>query len=229
MKEKKFNPTNIIPVIALVGVIGVIIWLLSTGGASGDPINTQDWTTGAKDSQVQLVEYSDFECPACAAAEPTVEQVMEKYKSVVGFTYKQFPLRTIHPDAAKLSEASEAAGAQGKFWEFKQIMFANHDVIFADDVSDPIAKMEEIMQANLEGLDFDKFKSELDSGMYKPDVAADELEAKQLNLTYTPSFVLNGELLDLQSFSDLETQIDAKLKEYNIKIPADTTTETTNS
>ncbi|MCA9382082.1 thioredoxin domain-containing protein [Candidatus Dojkabacteria bacterium] len=223
MAEKKFNPVNIIPVFALVGVIVLIIWLLGTGGASGDPVNTEDWTTGVKASQIQVVEFSDFECPACAAAEPSVEKTMEKYKDVVGFTYKHFPLRTIHPEAAKLSEASEAAGAQGKFWEFKSVVFANHDVIFADGENDPIGKMEEIVKANVTGLDFDKFKSELDSGMYKPDVAADELEAKQLNLTYTPSFMLNGELLDLQSFSDLDSAIEAKLKDLGIEVPtADT-------
>ena len=79
--------------------------------------------TGAKNAKVTIVEFSDFECPFCIRAYPTVKQVLKEYKDDVKLYYKQFPLVQIHPNALKAAEASLCAADQGKFWEF-------HDKIF---------------------------------------------------------------------------------------------------
>ena len=79
--------------------------------------------TGAKNAKVTIVEFSDFECPFCIRAYPTVRQVLKEYKDDVKLYYKQFPLVQIHPNALKAAEASLCAADQGKFWEF-------HDKIF---------------------------------------------------------------------------------------------------
>lgn len=79
--------------------------------------------TGAKNAKVTIVEFSDFECPFCIRAYPTVIQVLKEYKDDVKLYYKQFPLVQIHPNALKAAEASLCAADQGKFWEF-------HDKIF---------------------------------------------------------------------------------------------------
>jgi len=80
---------------------------------------------GKQDSKVTLVEYSDFQCPACGAYYPIVEQVVEKYKDRVNFEYRQYPLATIHHNAFAAARASEAASKQGKFWEMYRLLFAD--------------------------------------------------------------------------------------------------------
>jgi protein-disulfide isomerase len=79
--------------------------------------------TGAKNGKVTILEFSDFECPFCIRAFPTVEQVLKEYKNDVTLYFKQYPLVQIHPQAQKAAEASLCAGDQGKFWEW-------HDKIF---------------------------------------------------------------------------------------------------
>ncbi len=80
-------------------------------------------STGAKNGKVTIVEFSDFECPYCIRAYPTVNQILSEYKNDVSLYYKHFPLVQIHPNAQKTAEASLCAGDQGKFWEF-------HDKVF---------------------------------------------------------------------------------------------------
>ena len=82
-------------------------------------------TTGAK---ITVLEYSDFQCPFCSRAFPTIQQVLKDYGSKVLFAYKHFPLSSIHPNAQKAAEAAECAKDQGKFWEF-------HDKLFEDQNS----------------------------------------------------------------------------------------------
>jgi len=78
---------------------------------------------GSKNAKVTIVEFSDFECPFCTRAYPTVKQILSEYKNDVKLYFKQFPLISIHPNAQKAAEASLCAADQGKFWEF-------HDKIF---------------------------------------------------------------------------------------------------
>jgi len=80
-------------------------------------------STGAKNGKVTIVEFSDFECPFCVRAYPTVKQILSEYKNDVKLYFKQFPLTNIHPNAQKAAEASLCAADQGKFWEW-------HDKIF---------------------------------------------------------------------------------------------------
>lgn len=80
---------------------------------------------GKEGAQVTVVEFSDFQCPYCAKAYPTVNQVEQTYGDKVVFYYKHFPLVSIHPRAEKTAEASECARDQGKFWEFHDKLFQN--------------------------------------------------------------------------------------------------------
>src|SRR3989344_2295825 len=78
---------------------------------------------GPTNAKIQLVEFSDFECPYCTRAYPTVKQILNDYKGQVIFYYKQFPLTQIHPNAQKSAEASLCAADQGKFWEYHDKLF----------------------------------------------------------------------------------------------------------
>jgi len=85
---------------------------------------TKGIPTGAKNGKVTIVEFSDFECPFCIRAFPTIEQVLKEYKNDVTLYFKQFPLTQIHQNAEKAAEASLCAGDQGKFWEWHNKIFA---------------------------------------------------------------------------------------------------------
>lgn len=84
---------------------------------------TKGTPTGAKNGKVTIVEFSDFECPYCIRAFPTVEQVLSEYKNDVKLYFKQYPLVQIHPNAEKAAEASLCAADQGKFWEWHNKIF----------------------------------------------------------------------------------------------------------
>lgn len=78
---------------------------------------------GPEGAKIQLVEFSDFECPFCTRAFPTIQQIIKEYKDQVRFYYKHYPLTQIHPNAEKAAEASICAADQGKFWEYHDKLF----------------------------------------------------------------------------------------------------------
>lgn len=82
-------------------------------------------TQGPEGAPITLIEFSDFECPFCERAFPTVKQILKEYDGKVRFAYKHYPLTSIHPKAQKAAEVSECAKDQGKFWEFHDKLFEN--------------------------------------------------------------------------------------------------------
>jgi protein-disulfide isomerase len=121
-------PLIIFAIIA--GLIALIIFGGSgtpdySGGKTTVPPIAEEWVRGSATSTTILVEYSDFQCPACKAYEPLVEQMVAKYGDRVAFVYREFPLYQIHVNADAAARAAEAAGKQGKFWEMHDLLFAN--------------------------------------------------------------------------------------------------------
>ncbi len=82
-------------------------------------------TKGPADAKITLVEYSDFQCPYCSRAEPTVEQLLKDYEGKIRLVYKEYPLTQIHPNAFAASEFALCAGDQGKYWEAHDLLFTN--------------------------------------------------------------------------------------------------------
>jgi protein-disulfide isomerase len=138
---------------------------------------------GPADSKVTVVEFSDFECPYCSMAATSVNELKTKYGDRVRFVFRQFPL-DFHKKAHLTAQASLAANAQGKFWEFHDKVFANQKAI---DRADLEKYAEEI------GLDMDRFKKDLDNGTYKAAVDADLALGKEVFVGGTPTMFVNGE------------------------------------
>lgn len=159
----------LVPVLIIAGCVG--------GG--GQVIHVR----GPENAAVTIVEYSDFQCPACGAAEPVIEQVLSTYPDKVRFIYKDMPL-PFHSYAQKASEAAECAGQQDKYWEMHDLLFANQEDLTVSDLK---------MYASELGLDTEKFNSCLDSGATSGDVAADLEEGKKAGVDATPSFFVNGQ------------------------------------
>jgi len=156
---------------------------------------------GDKNAPVTIVMFSDYECPFCKRAEPTVEQVMEKYKGKVQLYYRDYPL-PFHQNAKPASEAAHCANAQGKFWEYHKKVMA------AEDLSK--ANLQKI--ASDVGLDRKKFDACLDKGEFKQAVEVELIEGEAVGIDGTPAFFINGRRLSgAQPFEKFQEIIEEEL------------------
>ncbi|EKD49690.1 MAG: hypothetical protein ACD_63C00070G0008 [uncultured bacterium] len=150
------------------------------------PVNDQDWKRGADNPKLTIVVYSDYQCPACVYAEKNIfKKLLEEYPKDLRVVMRQYPIKNLHPTAQKVAEASEAAGAQGKFWEMHEKLFES-----TSELKD-IEKVKEI--AKEIGLNMEKFEKELKDGTYTDKVEEDLNSGKKSGVTGTPTFYLNGE------------------------------------
>jgi protein-disulfide isomerase len=136
---------------------------------------------GARDAAVLLVEYADYECPYCEQAQPALDKLEGEYKGKLAMAYKDTPL-PMHPHAQKAAEAAHCAGAQGKYWEY-------HDLLFKSQKLEIPQLKEQARELKIDGAAFDKC---LDSGEQSGLVKVQLGEAQALGLQGTPSFFING-------------------------------------
>lgn len=134
---------------------------------------------GKADGKVVFVEYSDFQCPYCGKATPTINQVKKDYTDAK-YVFRHFPL-SFHQYAQKAAEASECAAAQGKFWEMHDVLFANQDKLTVDDLKKDAADLK---------LDTAKFNSCLDGGQTATVVGGQENEGASVGIRGTPGFLI---------------------------------------
>lgn len=198
------NPWVIVGIIAVV-LFGGAIWLSnSSAEQSNEGVAVTDHVKGNPDAVVTLVEYSDLQCPACAAFQPVLNGMLEQYADQLRFEYKQFPLPArIHPFAMQAAMAAEAAGQQDKFFEYHDLLFANQDTWAKAAV--PTSYF--IQYASDLGLDLDLFKLHMRSSVLRDRINADIAEGQELGITGTPTFFLNGEKMEVESYLDFAQQI----------------------
>jgi protein-disulfide isomerase len=161
-------------------------------------------SVGPVGAPVQIVEFSDFQCPFCSRVVPTMEKVLEKYRGKVRITWRNYPL-PFHQNAGPAAEAALAAHEQGKFWEM-------YDKLFKNQGSLDRPSFEKYAQEI--GLDMGKFKAALDSGKYKAAVQADVTYANSLpgGGMGTPTFFINGhKIAGAYPFEEFAKVIDAEL------------------
>ena len=143
----------------------------------------QDHIRGALDAPVTLLEYGDFECPYCVDAVPVINELIDRLGDELRYVWRHLPLSDVHPSAQLAAEASEAAAAQGHYWEM-------HDRLLAD--SSELSAVEIHALAKELGLDLDQFESDLHHRRYAARVAADVRSADASDVTGTPTFFVNG-------------------------------------
>jgi len=194
------------------GAMAVVFGLVKWAGTSApqttialDAVSLNDWLKGNKDSSVTLVEYSDFQCPACKSYMPLIKQLLADYEDRVRFVYRHFPLSQ-HKNAEPAAYASEAAGKQGKFWEM-------HDMIF-DKQSEWAEKRnaEETFAeyAKTLGLDIAQFTQDTNNKELRDKVDADFKSGVSAGVNSTPTFFLNGKkMIQPRSVDEFKQQIDA--------------------
>ena len=165
---------------------------------------------GPEHAPVTIVEFSDFQCPFCAKVVPTLKQIEEKYGERVRIVWKHLPL-DIHRDAVGAALAAEAAGQQGKFWEYHDKLFANQDRLSADDLTQYAKDLR---------LDLTRFESNLRGATEKQRIDADVADAKTLGIEGTPGIFINGRYLaGAQPFEVFEKVIDEELTKRSLPIP----------
>ncbi|OGE64249.1 hypothetical protein A3I48_01790 [Candidatus Daviesbacteria bacterium RIFCSPLOWO2_02_FULL_36_7] len=207
-------------IITLVLLFGGV-FLLSRGSSSqSSPASIEEKNTvqidyskgekiGSDSAKIKVVEFSDLECPACLAAEPSIKKLRSTYTDQIQFIYRHFPL-TQHTHSRQVANLAEAAGAQGKFWEMHDKLFdtqAQWTILNKDD-----ATVFFLSLAKNLGLDENKIKQDLQQDAYKSKIDDDLAEGQRLGVNSTPTFFVNGHKLNLESFDDLNTVVAQELK-----------------
>jgi predicted DsbA family dithiol-disulfide isomerase len=149
-----------------------------------DPVDHErDHIRGPEDAPVTLVEYGDFECPYCGRAEAIVRQLLSDFGDEVRYVWRHLPLNDVHGHAQLAAEGSEAAAAQGGFWEMYDRLLAHQDALRIPDL---IAYAAEL------GLDTQRFEDDLRRHTFAPRIAEDVDSADLSGVSGTPTFFING-------------------------------------
>ena len=199
------NPWIVIGVIVVVLIGGSVWYSLSVGKTYNEGVVITQHLKGPADAKVTLVEYSDFQCPACGQFEPVVQEILAEYGDRLQFEYKNFPLIQIHPFAEPAARAAEAAGQQDKYFEYHDILFAKQNE-WSKTVNPAVFFTQ---YAKDLGLDMDLFAKHQRSSILQDKIKAEYNEARDLGLTSTPSFFLNGTKMEISSMDDFKAQVAA--------------------
>ncbi len=191
--EGKFVAGVLVIIIALLGYYFYAIKTGSTTTKTPDIVITEtDHVRGAQDGKVTLVEFGDFQCPACGAYEPLVRQITKDNPTILKVVFRHFPLTQLHMNALLAAKASEAAGLQGKFWEM-------HDIIYdkQKEWSSALNGRDYFLgYATTIGLDTKKFLEDLNASAIEDKISAEYKEGTNLGVQGTPTFFVNGKKID---------------------------------
>lgn len=158
---------------------------------------------GPKDAPIRVVEFTDYQCPFCGKARPTVNQVLKEYKGKVRYVLRDFPL-SFHKDALKAHEGARCANEQNKYWEMNKKLFENQRAITVADLK----KYAEELR-----LKMDKFNECLDSGKYAQVVKQNQEYGEKVGVSGTPAFFINGRMISgARPFSSFKEIIDDELR-----------------
>jgi protein-disulfide isomerase len=158
---------------------------------------------GPANAPIELIEFSDFQCPFCMRANPAVQQVLTTYGDRIHFVYRHYPLPN-HPNARPAAEASACAAEQGQFWPYHDRLFTDQSRLGEPDLKQHAAAL---------GLDSTKFNACVDTRKFKSVVDADMRAGEEAGVNGTPAFFINGRMLSgAQPFESFKRIIDEELE-----------------
>ena len=146
-------------------------------------VSADDPALGDEKAPVTVVEFSDFQCPYCLRAAPTLKKIRQQYGDRVRLVWKDFPLTQIHPEAFKAGEAGHCAAEQGKFWDYHDQLFSHQGELRPDDLK---------RHATTVGLDLAAFNVCLDTSKYSKRVLDGVEQGTRLGVNSTPTVFING-------------------------------------
>jgi len=195
------------------GVFGTI-WLAKKPSPARSPQqshvdSSSGWTKGNKDAKITLVEYSDFQCPACRNSYAWIKRLNLEFNDNMQFVYRHFPLIHIHSNAELAARAAEAAGRQGKFWEMHDLLFENQsDWAHQSNAEDTFIKYAQRLNLSVE-----QFKNDLNSKEVREKVENDYQHSIQSGIDATPTFFLNGKKIqNPRSYEEFKNLIQQALQ-----------------
>ena len=205
--------------VVVIGSIFGIIKLASKSQAPGSDnlaisisaINDSENIKGDKEALATLIEYSDFQCPACGSYYPILKKVSEDLGAKVRFTYRHFPLPQ-HKNAKLAATVAEAAGKQGKFWEMHDLIFQNQ----SDWSEEKNAAVLFAKYAQDIGLDLARFQTDIASDDIKAKIENDYKSGVKAGVDSTPSFFLNGKkIANPRNYDEFKNYIGQAIKQSN--------------
>ena len=159
-------------------------------------------STGPERAPVTIVEFTDYQCPFCQRVQPALKQLLQEYKGKVRLVTKNLPL-AFHAQARPAARAALAAHKQGKYWEFRDLLFANNRNLADDQL---------VAHATALGLKLDRFRADMASPEIDQLISADERIAQEIGATGTPTFLINGrKLVGAQPLEAFKQRIDSEL------------------
>ena len=146
------------------------------------PLEDLDHVRGERGAPLELVMFGDFQCPYCLGAQSVLRRVRERLGDRLLFGFRHLPIPERHPLAPLAAEASEAAAAQGRFWDYYEALYA----------AQPRLSRETMLELGQElDLDVGRMEAEIDSGAHRDRIARDVASAEASGATGTPTFYLN--------------------------------------
>lgn len=183
--------------------VGVQVFLREPVAPVYDIATDDQPAKGAATAPVTIVEFTDFQCPACAQAHPVLERLAAEYGDRVRVVVRDYPLAQ-HANAFKAAEAAEAARTLGKYWEYAALLFANQSALEVPQLKEYATRV---------GLDRQKFDAMLDSNQFADKVRRDLNDGLRVGVNSTPSIFVNGRRISNITYEGLKAGIDAALKE----------------
>jgi protein-disulfide isomerase len=150
------------------------------------PVEDLDHLRGDREAPLQLVMFGDFQCPFCLGAQSVLRRVRERLDDRLLFAFRHLPIPERHPLAPLAAEASEAAAAQGRFWEYHDALYANQPRLSRETM---------VELAGEHGLEVERFTAEIDFGAHRDRIDRDIASAEASGATGTPTFFVNGKRL----------------------------------
>lgn len=157
--------------------------------------------------KVQVVEFSDYQCPACGSTYPVLKKLLADYNDKISLVYRNFPLAQ-HKNALASAETAESAGAQGKYWQMHDKLFETQSEW--SNLADPADKFAEYATAL--GIDGAKVKDAIKNQTYKTKIDKDTADGTALQVNATPTIYIDGKIMTAHDYDTLKAAVDAALK-----------------
>jgi protein-disulfide isomerase len=204
----------ILVVVLFLGWLGIKVYNFintPTPEVANQPVEIveSDHVKGNEDAKVILIEYGDYQCPACGTYYSIVKQLEDNFSNdQLAVVFRNFPLVQLHKNAMTAAKAAEAAAMQGKFWEMHDMLYENQENWSDEGDTEDIF----IGYAEELGLDKDKFLSDFNSDTVQQKIDADIFSANRVGVNATPTFILNGvKLSNPGGFENMKNRIESTL------------------
>lgn len=195
-------------------ILGVVLFKFTSTPITHAPLTDRGgvYSLGNPEAPVKVTEFADFQCPACRQANDFSTQLLAAYPNQIQFIFRHFPL-TNHPHALISAQAAEAAGAQGKFWEMHDLLYEKQDEW--GDLTNllPRERVFELFKGYARGLGLDEgaFSKAVETNAFAGTIDQDMSAATASGVNSTPSFFVNGQLINEPSYQAIKNAVDKAL------------------